>query len=243
MRSAANHMMFVAVAIAALVGLRISAIAQGPCPCQLQDNGAGTITMPPDCPDGYRCHLEIVDGLTSATIEIDAALLDLTNVIEIVGGVLGGTHSMFDALLLMQMSGTGALNGFVRTLHMPVSGVIDWGPRIPNDAVQAFPAEIVELSGHIFGDTDFDEILFRTGLDLGLPAPGETTLTRVGGIGSDFQVDSFFDITYQIEFVGALGSVLEGAGGTTTRTTRIEVCPGPSPVEEVTWGTVKALYR
>jgi hypothetical protein len=50
-------------------------------------------------------------------------------------------------------------------------------------------------------------------------------------------------MTYQIEWVGALGSVLEGHAGTDTAITRIAVCPAPVPVEETTWGTLKALYQ
>jgi len=236
--------MIAAVAIATLAGLQIPAFAQEPCPCELPDNGAGTVTMPPDCLDRYVGYLEIVDGLVAATIEIEATLLDYANVLEIIGGGLGGTQSSFDAVLRMQMTGTGALSGFSRTIHMPVSGVADWGPRVLNDAVQSFPGELVDLQGEVLFDPDFDELRFRTGSDLGLPASGTTTLTRLGGSGSDFQVDSFFDIAYEIEFVGALGSVLQDMGGTTTgRDATLEVCYSASIVQGTTWGTIKALYR
>ena len=42
----------------------------------------------------------------------------------------------------------------------------------------------------------------------------------------DFAVDSFFDITYEIEFVGAPGSVLDGMSGTTQGTVRVDVNTG-----------------
>ena len=38
----------------------------------------------------------------------------------------------------------------------------------------------------------------------------------------DFNIDSFFDITYQIEFEGCPGSILEGMSGTTIDTIRIQ---------------------
>jgi hypothetical protein len=235
--------MLAAVAIMALAGLHAPAHAQEPCPCVLPDNGTGTVTMPPDCIDGYLGHLEIAEGLGAATIEIEAALYGAYDVVEVPGGNLGGTRSTFGASLLMEMTGTGWLGGFSRTINLPLSGVMDWGPRTPNDAVQAFPGEITDLLGEVLGGPDFDQLRFLAGTDYALPGPGETILTRQGGIGSDFQVESFFDMTYQIEWVGALGSVLEGHAGTDTAITRIAVCPAPVPVEETTWGTLKALYQ
>jgi hypothetical protein len=244
MRTAARLVISVAIVVVALVGLRVSAVAQDPCPCELPDNGAGTVTMPPDCLDGYVGYLEIVDGLVAATIDIDATLFDFQNVLEIIGGSLGGTQSAFDATLRLEMSGTGALNGFTRTIHMPVSGVADWGPRVLGDAVQGFAGELVSLEGEIIFDPDFDELRFRTGSDLGLPASGTTLLTRLGGVGSVFQVDSFFDISYEIEFVGAAGSIIEDMNGTTTgRDGTLELCSSASLVDGVSWGTIKALYR
>lgn len=243
MRTAAKQVVFVAVAITAVVGLQASAFAQG-CPCVVPDNGAGTVTVPPNCVEGYQAWMVIDDGLVGATVDIDATLFDFSGVLEIVGGGLGGTQSAFDAVLRMEMSGTGSLAGFARTINMPVAGVIDWGPRVLDDAVQAFSGEILELQGDIFGDPDFDALMFRSGSDFGLPGSGPTTLTRLGPVGSDFQVDSFFDIAYEIEFQGAAGSVLDGLGGTTNRLTRFQTCPGGgAPVEDASWGTIKALYR
>ena len=42
----------------------------------------------------------------------------------------------------------------------------------------------------------------------GLPSPGHTTLTQLPG--GDWSVDSFFDITYRIDFVGHPGKSLNG---------------------------------
>ena len=55
-----------------------------------------------------------------------------------------------------------------------------------------------------------------------MPSPGQTTLTRLGPAGSDFNVDSFFDITYQIEFEGCDGSMLADLAGTTQGTIRMQ---------------------
>jgi hypothetical protein len=245
MRTAVKHLMLVAVAVMALAGLSVPAVSQLPCPCALPDNGAGTVTMPPNCIEGYLGWLTIDTGIVGGTIEIDATWVDFAGVAEIVGGGLGGTQSSFDGLMVMEMTGTGSLAGFSRTLFMPLLlSTIDWGPRVLGDPVQTFTGEPRKIMGDIFGDPDFDAISFRTGSDLGLPGTGPTTLTRLGPPGSDFQVDSFFDIAYEIEYVGAPGSVLGGFSGTVERQTRFQTCPeGASPVEDVTWGTIKALYR
>jgi hypothetical protein len=49
-----------------------------------------------------------------------------------------------------------------------------------------------------------------------MPSPGHTILIEQGR--GDFQVDSFFDITYRIDFVGAIGSQLEDYAGSTMGT-------------------------
>jgi len=245
MRAAAKRLMLVAVAMTVLAGLHVSAIAQEPCQCVIPDNGAGTVTVPPNCLEGYLGWLTIDTGIVGGTIEVEATWSDFAGVAEIIGGGLGGTQSSFDALMTMQMTGTGSLAGFSRTLFMPLNGgVIDWGPRDLSDPIQDFPGSAAYLEGDIFGDPDFDNLSFRTGSTLGLLGTGPTTLTRLGPPGSDFSVDSFFDIAYEIDYVGAPGSVLEGLGGTVERSTRFQTCPeGASPVEEATWGTIKALYR
>ncbi len=87
---------------------------------------------------------------------------------------------------------------------------------------QYFDTEMVSLSADLFGDPDFLFLSVRAGSDYGLPSPGHTTLTRLGPPGSSFTVDSFFDITYQIEFQGAPGGALDGLLGLSTGNVRLE---------------------
>jgi hypothetical protein len=58
-----------------------------------------------------------------------------------------------------------------------------------------------------------------------MPSPGQTTLTDLGG--GNWFVDSFFDINYRIDFVGAPGGALAGMSGSTTATDRYTFVPEP----------------
>jgi hypothetical protein len=120
----------------------------------------------------------------------------------------------------MQLTGTGALAGFNRTLVIPMDATTNIGPRDISAPVQSFDTEMVQLQGAIFGDPDFDFLQVTAGSNFGLPSPGHTTLTALGG--GNWNVDSFFDITYEIEFIGAPGSALSGFSGTTSDTIRMQ---------------------
>ncbi|MCD4748595.1 MAG: hypothetical protein K8R59_04400 [Thermoanaerobaculales bacterium] len=220
--------------------------------CVVTDNGAGTITLPPSCceylsPDEVYL---IIDGLPAgSTIELDGPFSNFlcTNTTgfctlpippgecEIPGGSLGGDGHCFEGTLQLALTGTGGLNGFNRVLAIPMSSEAHTGPRNPGDAEQLFPSEMRRYNGELFGDPDFDVLNIRGGADNGLPGPGQTSLTRLPS--GDFAVDSFFDITYQIEFEGAPGSQLEGYAGTTTATIRVETgitlpsCNGICPAD------------
>jgi hypothetical protein len=99
------------------------------------------------------------------------------------------------------------------------------------------------MQGDIIGDPDFSTLQIVAGTDFGLPSPGHTTLTRLGPPASDFQVDSFFDITYQIDFTGAPGSVLQNRSGVTTATIRMQQVPEPATLALLSSGVLGLLLR
>jgi hypothetical protein len=229
-------------------------------PCEVTDNGSGTVTLPPaGCeylsPDDV--HL-IIDGLPPGTTLNLAAnhksficgeqgtpsAVCTTATIppgfcEEPGGSLGGHHDCFDSQLELQIQGTGALAGYNRTLSVPLSTEIHTGPRTPGDAVQSFPTDMFRQFGQIAGDPDFDLLRVVAGTDFGLPSPGHTTLTQLPG--GNWAVESFFDITYRIDFVGAPGGPFAGMSGSTTSTIRMStgvplacagLCPPGTSCEE-----------
>ena len=197
--------------------------------CIGPDDGNGTTVIPPqDCEyvSIYEVY-EIIDGLPpGTTIELDGPLYDFINIVRTAGGNLGGEKITFDATLDWEVKGTGELAGFNRHIAVPVSGEVHTGPRNAGDPCQVIDTDMFLLQGQLFGDPDFCTLRFRAGTSFGLPGPGQATLIELGS--GDFAVDSFFDVTYQIEFEGCPASQLQDLSGTTTATIRIQT--GAEPV-------------
>jgi|GEM_PF-1167555 len=204
--------------------------------CVAPDNGNGTVDLPADCPyvTAPQTPFKIVDGLpVGSEIIMDGTFTNFqcnqpgicsqsfpVGTCEGPGGVLGGHLHCFSADLQLQVQGTGSLAGFNRFIILPVELEIHTGPRNPGDPVQSFPTEMVRLQGQLFGDPDFCQLQITGGGDFGFPSPGQMTLTQLGG--GNWNVDSFFDIEYQIDFQGCPGSVLDGMGGSTQEVAHVD---------------------
>jgi hypothetical protein len=209
------------------------------------DNGSGTVNLPPPgC--GYVSPTDlhmIIDGLPpGTTINIGVQHSDFFNVSQVPGGTLGGDRETFQSFLFMQLQGTGVLAGFNRNVNMQVACETHVGPRTLGTSPQSFDTAMYLMQGQIVGDPDFDLLRVTAGTGFGMPSPGHTTLTRL--TGGDWNVDSFFDITYRIDFVGRPGSVLGGMSGSTTGTIRMHTgrpmpVPDPCTVADDGSGTVR----
>jgi len=165
-------------------------------------------------------HFEIINGLAPGnSILSDGIILDWLNEINMPGGSLGGEIEKGDPKLNLSMGGVGFL--FSRNVNMPVSVEIHTGPRTPGDPVQMYDTDLFMLQGQLpIGDPDFDLLRITAGTGFGMPSPGHTNLTLLPG--GNWQVDSFFDITYRIDFIGAPGGPLAGMSGSTTGTIRMQ---------------------
>jgi hypothetical protein len=221
-------------------------------PCEVADAG-GTVVLPPagcDYLSPDEVHL-IIDGLPpGTTLELKPIHKEFLcglgygscsvpippGLCEAPGGGLGGNGDCFDSTLELEVKGTGLLAGFNRLLNVSAYTEVHTGPRNPGDPVQTFPTEMVSLQADLFGDPDFAFLQIRAGSSFGLPSPGETTLTQLST--GNWHVDSFFDITYQIDFQGAPGSILEGLAGSTTSGLQMATNVNPCDVVDNGTGTV-----
>jgi hypothetical protein len=162
----------------------------------------------------------IIDGLPPMQeIEIEIVALSLHSIMIAPNGGAGEQTEQAMATLDMTMTGTGGL-AYNRHLQMPISFVADTGSRTLGTTPQMFPTDMKTLQGQLpIGDPDFDLLRITAGTNFGLPSPGHTTLTNLDP--NNWAVDSFFDITYRIDFVGNPGGPFAGMSGSTTGTSRI----------------------
>ncbi len=213
------------------IGLAIPALA-GAQPCEVVDNGSGTVDLPPPgC--GYLSpadfHL-LANGLPpGTTINIGTEHQKFFNVTHTPGGPLGGEVEHFQSILRMDMNGTGGLGGFHRMKTMQANCETHTGPRLSGNPVQQFNTDMFMIQGQLpAGDPDFDLLRITAGTGFGMPSPGHTTLIRLAN--GNWNVDSFFDIEYRIDFIGHPGGPLGGMSGSTTGTIRMGAgVPGTPP--------------
>lgn len=213
----------------------VPALAQGG-PCVVADNGSGTVTLPPDgCEylSPSQVHM-IIDGLPPGTtiilkpIHADIICRELGQCGDGTttgSGSLGGEIERARSNLVLEMSGTGILAGFNRTITVPARFETHTAPRKLGARVQTFETAMWSLQGEITGDPDFARLRIEAGEGFGLPSPGVTTLTRQSN--GSFVVDSQFHIHYRISFDGDPDGQLGGFGGATEGTVNMVAFDAP----------------
>ena len=190
------------------------------------DNGFGTAALPPGPYQAIASR--ITDGLPLGTTIDVRAWLRPAGSSEAPGGILGGNiESWNPATLDLELTGSGLLAGFTRSISMTGVFVETHSvPRIPGTTPQNVAQDFYQMQGQITGDPDFDLLRITAGTGFGLPSPGTTTLKQHGVAG--WTVDSFFDVNYRIDFVGAPGGAVTGWSGSTTAIDRYTFVPEPS---------------
>ncbi|MEP7028276.1 MAG: hypothetical protein ABI960_06750 [Candidatus Eisenbacteria bacterium] len=216
--------------------------AQSEC-CLVADIG-GTAQVPPACPDGYVDGQSVrLNGLPPGIpITATLSIINIQNVVEGPGGALGGTTQTWDAILRLHLEGDPTYP-YDRVFLIPVSCSSDAAPRAAAAPVQSFQMELTGLQGQVApGDPDFDLLRVIAGSGFGLPSPGHTTLTKVGAM---WAVDSFFDITYRIDYIGHSPGPFGGYSNSQTESYQpFEMChEHATPARASSWGAVKSLYR
>src|SRR5688572_6712046 len=230
------------VALAGVLLAPGASLAQTPC-CVLPDNGTGTADLPPNCVSGYNGSGQIADGLPAgSTIQIAARLANFSSVLRGPGGGLGGEFQQWSATFDMAMTGTGVYSAYNRFLVLNVVGETHSAPRTLFAPVQSFATDLFALQGQITLDSEFDLLRVTGGTGFGMPSPGQTTLTQSG---PGWAVDSFFDITFRVDFIGNPTGPFAGRSGSTTNVLhRFDMChENPTPAEPASWGRLKASYR
>jgi hypothetical protein len=211
-------------------------------PVLVPDNG-GTAQLPILSDYTGQTPMQITAGLPPAsTIDIAAVLKAPLSYEEIPGGTLGGTQAVGGGTSLQwNMTGTGLLSSYNRVMNVPLSSLpvtfaatppldtqsgieVHSAPRTLNDPLQCFSTELVGLFGLLTNpsanDPDFDFLRVQAGSTYGYPSPGHTNLLQNGTL---WEVDSFFDVTYRIDFIGKPGGPLAGMSGSSVGTVRFSL--------------------
>ena len=206
------------------------------------DNGGGTAQMPIQSAYPSINPMVITNGLPfGSQININASWLAPTVSAEQPGGTLSGTQSAGGGPLMQwTMQGTGALSSYNRVLIMPgqagPGGVASFpdpaftvtgssyevhaAPRTAFAPVQTYNTDLYRMFSQITNDSEFDLLRLVAGTNFGLPSPGQTTLTQVG---PNWNVESYHDVQYRIDFVGHAGGPFGGMSGSTTAISRFQV--------------------
>jgi hypothetical protein len=189
--------------------------------------------LPPNCSTGYLSPAdvhELINGLPGgSTIELDASHSDFFNIARMPDG-MGGEIETFNSALILTMQGTGGLSTFT---HGATLQTVDqthvMADTHPHPDMRVHQTEFLSLTGGLAGfDPVFSVLDVTAGSVHGMPSPGMTTMRRLPN--GSWEVHSFFDIEYRIDFVGNPGGPFAGMSGSTTGTIRMSVGePIPEP--------------
>jgi hypothetical protein len=199
-------------------------------PCDTQDDIAGGMALPPTCkylsPNDVH---SVEDPAKQAQIlarpihqffVCKRAQSGASNDCRRPGGSLGGDVEQFSSEVVLELKGTGSLSGYQRTITVPnVAVEVHTSAQNIGSPQQDLTTDMVRLQGGLPpGDPDFARFEIVGGTYNGFPSRGRTVGTFNG---KGWAVESYFDVGYTIEFVGAADSPLEGYEGASSHVTRM----------------------
>jgi hypothetical protein len=188
------------------------------------ESGEGSIVWPPVTTDGRPGITEgwfSVQRLNPGRALIARLNLRATPGAEMYpGSPLGGGLSVGNDLLTMEIFGEGAYAGYHRTVSVPVQTFINWGPEANHQVQQGRAADLYFLYGELAGDPDFSLLRISGGTGFGMPSLGHTTVEKQAS--GDYLLDSSYDLTYRVEWVGAPGGPLAGDSHTTQAVLKLQ---------------------
>lgn len=223
-----------------IIALLLTSTTAGADTCIAPDNGSNTVDLPPSA-CAYYGPMLIIDGLPpGSTIGIQAKFDDFQFHFDCGGGAgtLGGERICVDVRLPLTMTGTGAYSSFFYETVLYGFMEIHTAPRVPG--TDSFDTALFHMESGHSGDFHFSHLDVAIGDGLGFPSPGHTDLDELPG--GEFNVDSFFDITYRINFTGAPGGELAGLSGTTIGTSHISLGEPYTATAGSNWSLVKVRY-
>jgi hypothetical protein len=115
-------------------------------PCEAPDRGDGTVDLPANCPYAPQSEtMDIIDGFPPGTeINCTVSLQSFSSIYIGPGGTLGGEIQWFDAQLLMEMAGTGALGGALAAFGCRLQWRCTAGRAIPVIRFRHFPTHVLD---------------------------------------------------------------------------------------------------
>lgn len=183
----------------------------------LPESGAGGIVWPPVTEQGRP---GVTEGWFAAQRMSPARALLMRMNLRATPGAdmypgspLGGGLSVGNDLLEVEIFGEGAWSSFHRSITVPVQTFINWSPEAVHQPKQGRAADLYFLYGEVAGDPDFSLLRISGGTGFGMPSLGHSVIEKQPS--GDWKLDSSYDLTYRVEWLGAQGSALAGQGGAT----------------------------
>jgi len=136
---------------------------------------------------------------------------NFTGVVVDPGGIFEGTIDRFQSELDITVRGVNELEGYERTITLNLDCEAHAGPYDKGEPFISFPTEMMRVEGGLQGDPDFEMLHLVGGTENGFPSPGHLTAVDQGD--GTYAIDSTFQMSFQVEYVGAPGGALEGFAG------------------------------